>query len=131
MTIGQRALFMVQVLYGHTSKGVEEFYTNLSYLLSNRDVWSQLKKGMEYFEDYDMLQIVERMDLAYQKVKTEVHAESLEQYYGLAEDISKNAELHTSISLLNKALSDTLSLTIKRVAAYIRNNTDEFVKFID
>lgn len=33
LTTGKRALLMFQMLYGHTSKGVEEFYSHLSYLL--------------------------------------------------------------------------------------------------
>lgn len=131
LTIGQRALFMFQVLYGHTSNGVGEFYSSLSYLLSNKDVWTQLKKAMEYFGDYDMCKIVEKMDLEYQKIKIEKVEEGAEQDFAVADIISKNAELYPSISFLNKELTDTLSLTIKRVAAYVRNNADEFVLFID
>jgi hypothetical protein len=131
LTSGQRALLMFQVLYGHTSKGIEEFYSNLSYLLSNKGVWSQLKKGMQYFGDYDMVQILEKMDIVFQSIKTEEFKESAEQHNVLIARIDKNAELSASMSLLNKSLSDTLPLTIKLVATYIRDNVDEFVQFID
>ncbi len=131
LTAGQRALLMVQMLYGHTSKGVEEFYSHLSYLLSNKGVWSQLKKGIQYFGDYDMVQILEKMDMVFQRLNTEEFKDSEEQHTILITDIDKNAELSASMSFLNKSLSDTLPLTIKLVATYIRNNADEFVQFID
>lgn len=114
LTTGQRALFMVQMLCGHISGGVEEFYSHLSYLLSNNGVWSQLKKGMQYFGDSDMVQILEKMDMVYQSLKTEEFKESTEQY-----------------NVLNKSLGAALPLTINRVAAYIRDNEDEFVQFVD
>lgn len=122
LTIGQRALFMFQVMYGHTTKGIEEFYSNLAYLLSNKDVWSQLKKGMQYFGDHNMMQIVERM---------EVLRESAEQDIILTAGFDRNIELYSAISLINKSFSDTLLRTIRRVAAYIRDNPDEFVKITD
>lgn len=131
LTPGQRALFMFQVLYGHTLYGVEEFYSHFSYLLSNKSFWSQLKKGMQYFEDYAMLQILEQMDIVFQSLEIEKSKESVEQYNILIADIDKNTELSTSISLLNKSLNDTLPLTVKLVATYIRDNADEFVKLID
>ncbi|MHB8061929.1 MAG: hypothetical protein ACYDG2_04725 [Ruminiclostridium sp.] len=131
LTTGQRALLMFQMLYGHTSKGVEEFYFNLSYLLINEGVWSQLKKGMQYFEDYDMVQVLEKMDIVFQSQKTEEFEKSAEQHKVLIADTDKNAELSASMSLLNKSLSDTLPLSIKLVATYIRDNADEFVQFSD
>ncbi len=78
-----------------------------------------------------MIQILEKMDIGFQSLKTEEFKESAEQHNVLAADIDKNAELSASMSLLNKSLSDTLPLTIKLVATYIRNNVDEFVQFID
>jgi len=114
---GQRALLMVQMLYGHTSTGVEEFYSHQSYLLSNRGVWSQLKKGLQYFGDFTMVRILEKMDIVFQSLKTE--------------EFEENAELTATMSLLNQSLRDALPLTLKLVAAYIRNNAEEFVQFID
>ncbi len=131
LTPGQRALFMFQMLYGHTSKGVEEFYSHLSYLLSNDGVWSQLKKGMQYFGDYNMIQILEKMNIVFQSLTTEEFKESVEQHNALIVDIDKNAELSASMSLINKSLSETLPLTIKLVATYIRDNVDEYVQLID
>ncbi|MGE5398016.1 MAG: hypothetical protein ACM3MK_10835 [Chitinophagales bacterium] len=131
LSSGQRALLMVQVLYGHTSTGVEEFYSHLSYLLSNQAVWSQLKKGMQYFGDYNMLQVLEKMEVVYKSLKTEEFKESAEQHNVLIAGMDKNDELYATISLLNKSLSDILPSTITLVATYIHNNADEFVQLID
>jgi hypothetical protein len=131
LNTGQRALLMFQMLYGHTSKGVEEFYSHLSYLLSNKGVWAQLKKGIQYFGDYDMMQILEKMGIGFQSLETKEFKESAEQHNGLAPGIDKNAELSASMNLLNKSLSDTLPLTIQLVATYIRNHADEFVQIND
>ena len=128
LTTGQQALLMFQVLYGHTTKGIEEFYSHLSYLLSNKGVWSQLKNGMQYFGDYEMLHILEKMDGIFQSLKTEKFIEAVEQHNVL---IAKNPELSASMIILNQSLSDVFPSSIKRVATYIRKNPDEFVQIID
>ncbi len=128
---GQRALLMFQVLYGHSSNGVEEFFSHLSYLLINKGVWSQLKKGMKYFGDYDMAQILEKMDIVYQSLKAEDYNENTELHSVYTTCVYKNAELSESISNINKSLSETLPLSIKMVASYIRENTHEFVQLIE
>ncbi len=128
---GQRALLMFQVLYGHTSNGVEEFYSHLSYLLINKAVWPQLKKGMKYFGDYDMVQILEKMDIAYQSLKVDEYNENTEPHSVYITGTYKKAELSESLSNINKSLSDTLPLSIKLVASYIRDNVNEFVQLTD
>lgn len=78
-----------------------------------------------------MVQILENMDIVFQSLKAEEFKESAEQYNVLIAGTNKNTELSASMSPLNKSLNDTLPLTIKLVATYIRNNADEFVQFID
>jgi hypothetical protein len=131
LNTGQRALLMFQILYGHTSTGVEEFYAHQSYLLSNKKVWSQMKNGMQYFEDSDMLKILEQMDNLFQRLETEAFNENREQQNASIADLDRKVELSESINLINKSLREILPFTIIRVATYIRNHTDEFVEFID
>jgi uncharacterized protein YlzI (FlbEa/FlbD family) len=130
LSTGQRALLMFQMLYGHTSNGVEEFYSHLSYLLLNKGVWLQLKNGMRYFGDYDMIQVLEKVELFFQRLKMEEFKDSEEPHNILA-GFDKNAELSASMLLLNRSLRETLPSTTKRVATYIRENVNEFVQFID
>ncbi len=128
LNLGQRSLLMFQMLYGHTSNGAEEFYTHQYYLLSNEGVWSQLKKGMQYFGDYDMMFILEKMEMDFKSQKTEEYINAVEQPSIL---FNKYTELSSSKSNLNKLLRDAFPSSIKLVATYIRNNTGEFVQFID
>lgn len=129
LTPGQRALLMFQMLYGHTTNGIETFFSHLAYLLSNQGVWSQLKKGMEYFGDQDMVQILEKMNTVFQNQNREEFIESAEQNNVLV-DFDQDVELSASVNLLNKSLSDTIPLSIERVATYIRNNINEYAQII-
>lgn len=128
LTTGQRALLMFQMLYGHTKNGVEEFFSHQAYLLLNKGVWSQLKKGMQYFGDYNMMQLLEQMDIEFQNLKTDEFNELVEQHSVL---IDNKAESSVSMSILNQSFREALPSTIKQVANYIRNNSDEFIKLID
>lgn len=114
---GQRALLMFRVLYGHSSNGVGELYSHLAYLLVNPGVWSQLKNGVTFFGDDDMAQIIEKMETIYQGQKEGV--------------FEKNAEVSESLNDLNQALRETLPLSVKLVASYIRSHAEEFVQIVD
>jgi hypothetical protein len=131
LTPGQRALLMFQVLHGHTSNGVGEFYSHLSYLLSNEAVWSQLKEGMSYFGDLKMAQLLEEMKIVYQKLKTEEFQENAEQHTVILDAQDQNMELISAMERLNKALGELLPATTGLVGAYVRNHAQEFVQFID
>ncbi|MDP4153845.1 MAG: hypothetical protein Q8865_10500 [Bacillota bacterium] len=121
LNTGLQALLMFQVLYGHTFNGVEEFYTHLSYLLSNDGVWSQLERGMQYFGDMAMVEILQKMHVLFLSINTEKSNNAPGQY----------AELSKKMMLINESLSKTMPLTIKLVAAYIRNNKDEYMQVAD
>lgn len=130
LTPGQRALLMFQMLYGHTTNGIETFFSHQAYLLSNQGVWSQMKKGMEYFGDHDMSQLLEKINIVFQSQNKEEFIESAEQRNVFVADIDQNAELSASMGLLDKSLKDTIPLSMKRVATYIRNNINEFAPIV-
>jgi len=108
----QQALFMFQILYGHTHDGIEDFFSHCSYLLSNAGMWSQLKNGMAFFGAYDMVRLLEKMSDLYDMLKTEEHNRD-----------SQNL----SMRQLNMSLHDILPKTIALVGAYIRNNHEMFL----
>ena len=49
---------MFQVVYGHISTGIVEFYCLVPYLPSGRGIWQELKKGMQHFRDYSMMRLL-------------------------------------------------------------------------
>ncbi|HWQ71980.1 MAG TPA: hypothetical protein VN370_06620 [Desulfitobacteriaceae bacterium] len=62
---GQRALFLFQVLYGHANNGIPQFFTQVSYFADRLDIWAALKSRMKYFDDTEMLGLIEKMETAY------------------------------------------------------------------
>jgi hypothetical protein len=129
LTKGQRALLMFQVLYGHTGNGVIEFYSHLSYLLSENGMWSELKKAMEYFGDYSMANLISDMEVTYHVIETKYCKEDSEWFY--IDNIDEDLEIKLTTDRLNKSLSVLLPEVIKSIGLYIRNNPTEFVQFED
>jgi hypothetical protein len=56
------------VLYGHTNNGIPQFFDQISYLADRLDIWSALKSGVKYFDDIEMLGLIEKMETAYYEV---------------------------------------------------------------
>lgn len=129
LTAGQRALLMFQMLYGHTHNGVAEFYYHVSYLLSKKGVWSEMKNGMQYFRDYSMMQLLGEMEEVYHALEENNLKGSLELLD--VNNLIKDSKLQEVISRHDKMLFEILPQTQKLVSAYIRNNPCEFVQFED
>jgi hypothetical protein len=121
LNTGQRALLMLQVLYGHMHNGIAQFYFSIAYLLEELDFWSELKTGLQYFNDIAMLRIIEMMEYRY-------HSEVFKQSNrsdcsGIFPKKSNNiASLEEIDALYNK----TVPTTLKQISAYIRNNPANF-----
>lgn len=124
---GQRSLLMFQIVYGHTVNGVIEFFNHLSYILSEKGIWSELKKGMEYFGEYSMANLIVEIEDTYHRIEKNYCKEGS----GCLDitNINKDPELKIRIDTLNKCLSGLLPEVIKSIGSYIRNNPNEFVQF--
>ena len=101
---GQRALFMFQVLYGHAGNGMNNFFEYISYLVDSLDVWSALISAMKYFDDVDMMKLIEKMEAAYTSLSTQIK----------------------SVAELDEMYREIIPTTIKRIGECIRNNPEEF-----
>lgn len=104
---GQRALFMFQVLYGHAANGIFQFFSQISYLADRLDIWSALKSAMNYFDDIEMLSLVEKMETAYFALSSQ----------------DKNTP---ALDELDKFYNEIIPQTLKRIGACIRKNPEEF-----
>lgn len=123
---GQQALLMFQMLYGHTVNGVKEFFGNLSYLLSKKGVWSQLKNGIRYFGDYGLLNLLDEMEEAYNKF---IENNGMEDSEGLEINATGiDSDIHKTINSLDKRFYEILPATIKLIGSYIRNYPNEFLQ---
>lgn len=129
LSIGQRALLMFQIMYGHTSTGVVEFYCLIPYLPSKSGIWQELKKGMEYFKDYSMLHLLGEMEGDYYALEEKRRREGIERLDICINSLDKNAELLSSIKQHDIMFHETIQKTIKLIGTYIRNNPTEFIQF--
>lgn len=109
---GQRALFLFQVLYGHANHGVSPFFHQISYLMDTLDIWSALKSGIRYFDDAEMLGLIEKMEGTYYAVM----------------DQNENTIL---IDELDRLYKKKVPETLKRIGLYIRSNLTEFMQVED
>lgn len=127
LSAGQRALLMFQIMYGHTSTGVMEFYNLVPYLPSKSGIWQELKKGMQYFGDRSMLQLLSEMEKDYHAIKEKSLAQEIEM--GTCINLDSDSELLSSIRLHDIKYRETIPQTIKLIGTFIRNNPTEFVQF--
>jgi hypothetical protein len=65
LTAGQRALMMFQVLRGHSSSGLEEFFRLVPHLPSREGIWRALRKAMRYFGDDAFAQLLLEIEADY------------------------------------------------------------------
>lgn len=125
---GQRALLMFQVMYGHTSTGIVEFYSLVPYLPSGRGIWIELKKGMQYFSDNSMLRLLGEMEGDYCALEEKILASGTERLDVCINNPDKDSHLMSSIKQHNLMFRETIPNTIKLISSYIRNNPSEFVQ---
>ena len=114
LTNGQRALFLFQVLYGHANNGIPQFFAQISYLADRLDIWSALKSGMKYFNDIEMLSLIEKMETVY-------------AYY----EVAQRREDRILLDELEKLYKERIPFTLKRIGSLIRSNPAEFTVSFD
>jgi hypothetical protein len=128
---GQRALLMFRILYGHSQNGVTQFYCEIYYLLSQPEMWSELKAGMRFFGDAAMAGFLEEMERVYRVLEARIRQEGPARRNLSAKDVDDDAELHASLSRLDASYHENAPATLKRVCAFIRNNPGTFLQIED
>ncbi len=131
LAIGQRALLMFWILYGHSHNGVIQFYCEVDYLLSQTELWSELKTGMRFFGDDAMLGLLEEMERVYRVLESRISQERTTRRNISAKDINDDAGLYTSVCRLDAMYHEIAPATLKRVCAFIRNNPGAFIQIED
>jgi len=109
LTQGQRALFMFFTYYDHAIRSLDEFQRISNHYLSAQ-IFSAVKKGVEYFNDDDMLCFLSKIEQA---------------FVGMNQN-----DIQTShINKLFSQLQETAPNTLLRIGAYIKESPDEFISF--
>ena len=105
---GQRALFLFQLLYGYANHGVKQLYSEIEELSKTADIFPGIKAGMEYFGDSDMLALVSVIEKGFHEATDDPENQSYFQQ-------------------LDRFYQETVPMSVKLIADYIKANPAEFV----
>ncbi len=129
LNTGQRSLLMFQMLYGHSGNGSLELFCHLSYLLSQKGVWSHLKNGMQYFGVRDSIQLLDELEDLYGILVKK--SGELNSFYLDLNSAEIDPELQETICRLDGQIFEMNQSALKLVGTYVRNHPDEFVHIED
>lgn len=122
LTPGQQSLLMFFVLYGHSRKGIIQFYNEMDYLLTEIGIWPELRKSMLYFGDNDMLELLKEIENMYYILQRNQLENS---------KINNDPELLLAVDQLDKKFHEIIQSLFKKIGKFIRENPDEFVYLVD
>ncbi|MFD1776140.1 hypothetical protein [Paenibacillus rhizophilus] len=123
---GQRALCMFKVFYGHAKNSDMEYYGWISHLLQNPDMWSGVMNGLSFFGDTGMLRLLEETK---EILETRNRRLGLEWTDAVITDLDHDIELNAEVKRLYRQFQQISPESLKAIAAHIRANADEFVRF--
>ncbi|WP_139488476.1 DMP19 family protein [Brevibacillus dissolubilis] len=128
LNTAQQALFMFRVLYDHARGSAVEFYSWVSHLLIESGTWSEVKRGLRFFGDAEMLRFLEETE-AYLESRNRQNDGTWREVR--PSDLEADPDLSVSVDQLNTEFHRLASATLARIAAYIRSHPDEFVQITD
>jgi hypothetical protein len=130
LSVGQRALLMFQILRGHTSSGVMEFFQLIPYMPSKEGIWQEMQTGMRYFKDDVLRILLGEIEADYHAIKDKNVTEGFD---GLMDDDperqGEDSELLQSVGRHDRLLRNAIPRSEELIAAHIRSNWTEFVSF--
>ncbi|MGP7815716.1 hypothetical protein [Niallia sp. 01092] len=118
---GQQALCMFRVFYDHAKNSAIEYYSWVAYLLQTPGYWPGVTEGLLYFEDQNMLQLLEDTN--------KVIEERNNKFNGIAsfKDLEQDNELSYTVNRLYERFQEIVPNSLKRISTYIRMNQHDFV----
>jgi hypothetical protein len=124
---GQQALFVFRAWFNHAVKSEADFYWWSAYFMAQPERWSGLKKGLIFFGDRAILQVIERIE---EILNRRNHPRSLENFdVSFNADLKNDPELMSSVIQLYHNLHVAASTTHTLISAWIRDHPNDFVQF--
>ncbi|AKG34464.1 hypothetical protein [Paenibacillus durus] len=123
---GQRALCMFRVFYDHAKNSEMEYYGWISQLLQNPDMWFGVTNGLSFFGDMEMSRLLEETK---EVLETRNRRLGLEWKDAVITDLDHDKELNAEVERLYRRFQLVSKESLKTIAAHIRANADEFVRF--
>ena len=130
LTAAQKALMMFQVLRGHSSDGLEEFFRLVPHLPSREGIWRELRKTMTYFGDDAFAQLLGEIEADYRAIlRTGMVAGTDEPYN--AGKLMDGPELIETVRKHDRSLREAILRAEALIAARIRSDWAEFLELQD
>jgi len=120
LTAGQKSLLLFWILYGHTQYGVIQFFNEMDYLLTGRNIWVEFRHRLQLFEMHNLPDLINEMESIYQA--------HVKEFSHTLDDMNSVAQ---KAARLDAEISEIMPDVFKKIAEYIRNNPDDFVHLID
>ncbi|UVI32912.1 hypothetical protein [Paenibacillus spongiae] len=127
LTAGQQTLFIFRVYYDHVSKSPVDLYWWSAYFYAQPARWSSLKSRLHMLKDNEMITLLHEIE---RELAIRTYPRSLVDFKPAASDLEQDSDLSFLFSALYARLHSVTSLTIERLARYIRQHPHEFIPFI-
>lgn len=103
----------------------------MAFLFSQIDPWTELKTGLGYFKDDEMVNLLKEMEEVYRVLKGRKQLDDSEMVRLANADLDDDPELYSKLNRLDSILQKIVPETIRRIGDYIRSNPNEFVELED
>lgn len=113
LTIGQQSLLLFWILYGHAQSGILQFFKEIDYILSDTNIWNEMKDKFNRLQNADLLNLILEIENTYKA------------YYKNQDHLS--ADFLVQIHKLDKKYNEIIPSVLKQICHYIRNNPKEYV----
>ncbi|PWV99377.1 hypothetical protein DFQ01_11593 [Paenibacillus cellulosilyticus] len=121
----QQALCMFKVFYGHARGSAHELYAWVAYLLHTPGYWQGVTKGLSFFGDDRMLQLLE--DMRQFIVERKQGAGDSTEFHPL-HNIEHDNELTNRVVHFYARFQSLEHDSLKQISSFIRANPQDFVK---
>lgn len=123
---GQKALYLFYAYHNHT-KSIAEFYWFATYFIGELKAWNGLKIGMRFYENYEMLNLYEELELLIESTNRREDGTWRE---ASPSDLDNNKKLKDPLNKLYIKYNSITENTINQMNTYIRNQKEQFLEVV-
>lgn len=118
---GQKGLYLFYSFHNH-AKTIEEFYWFSSYYILEIQSWSGIKSGVQYFKDFEMVDLLEQMeDLIMQRSEDMNKGQQVSPT-----DLEKDKGLLNAVTEYFAKYNELSEKTINRMNEWIIDHQEDF-----
>ncbi len=118
----QQALCMFRVFYDHAKDSANEFYSWVSYLLQTPGYWTGVTGALNYFNDQNLLKLLEDTKQSIEINGHNAHAEG-----DAFKERQRDQELLHIINRLYERFQEIVADSLIKIGDFIRSHPQDFV----